>query len=187
MLPKLWFFDSVKFGTLLQQFQHTGRVESQAEQSCESWQSMSGNTSSSHSWHRFPYLLCLDVCESHIEQRLQGQFCCWLPRQRMWFMVVLCCLLSSLDVRGTEQPTPDVKRTKMASYRLKWTEYRVISHSTTKNLWEKGKKFNYPKLANMKVTAEVCGLSVWIMSVSFFTFIELCSSLNYKCCKCNYI
>ena len=98
---------------------------------------MFGSTSSPEFGHSLVDLLRLRVCESHVEQRVQGQLCgCRLHRERTGFMVVL--LRRALAAGGAEQSAAGAHRLEVASARLKWTEYRGggTSHSPPKNLKE---------------------------------------------------
>lgn len=97
---------------------------------------MFGSTSSSDPGHGIIDMLCLGFCESHINQRAQGQLGSRLPGEMTDFMVVLRFLQSILNGGGTQQFAAYAQRLEVASPRRRWNEYKggSISYSPTKNL-----------------------------------------------------
>lgn len=129
-LLKLWFLDAVQFRTFVQQLEHTGWIEAQGEQSCESWQNMFGSTSSSQFGHSVMELLCLGVCESHIKENAQGQLCVWLLGWRTEFMVEAG--------GGAQQSAPRAQGLEVASPKLRRTDNRGgISYRPPEKLWKR--------------------------------------------------
>lgn len=134
-LLELRFLGSVKFRTLVQHLEHTGGIQPQDKEFSQGRYDLTDSTASSHPGSGVVEVFCLGLCEAHIKQRAQGQFCVNFP-SRLTDSVVVFCLLQCA-VRSAEA----AKRLEATSPKLSSDDHGVgVSDSPVINLLKTNKQ-----------------------------------------------